>query len=78
MSDPLTEEQMRLPLLGHPRSQRLSTQGQGWPRIQKVAPCVSDAPPRLRVTLHVTRQFGGDYEVFIHEASTLSTILAEQ
>ncbi|WP_425327011.1 hypothetical protein [Pseudomonas salomonii] len=34
--------------------------------------------PKLRVTLHVTKEFEGDVEVFIHESSTLSTLLAEQ
>lgn len=32
----------------------------------------------LRVTLHVTKEFEGDIEVFVHESSTLSTLLAEQ
>ncbi|MGV8921648.1 MAG: hypothetical protein ACOH2R_28420 [Pseudomonas sp.] len=34
--------------------------------------------PKLRVTLHVTRTFEGDEEVFIHDANTLSTFIAEQ
>lgn len=34
--------------------------------------------PKMRVTLHVTKEFEGDVEVFIHESSTLSTLLAEQ
>lgn len=34
--------------------------------------------PKLRVTLHVTKEYEGQLEVFVHEASTLSTILAEQ
>jgi hypothetical protein len=33
--------------------------------------------PKVRVTLHVTKGFEGDVEVFI-ESSTLSTLLAEQ
>ncbi|WP_024692393.1 hypothetical protein [Pseudomonas syringae] len=33
---------------------------------------------RLRVTLHVTKDFEGAVEVFTHDADTLSTLLAEQ
>lgn len=33
--------------------------------------------PKLRVTLHVTREYEGKTEVLIHDASTLSTIEAE-
>ncbi|WP_324743251.1 hypothetical protein [Pseudomonas veronii] len=34
--------------------------------------------PKLRVTLHVAKVFDGETEVFVHEANTLSTLLAEQ
>lgn len=34
--------------------------------------------PRLRVTLRVTREFEGEEEVFVYDANTLSTIVAEQ
>lgn len=34
--------------------------------------------PKLRVTLHVTKDFEGDVEVFIYDANTLSTLVAEQ
>ncbi|MNE07951.1 hypothetical protein D3C76_530370 [compost metagenome] len=33
---------------------------------------------RLRVTLHVTKDFEGAVEVFTHDADTLSSLLAEQ
>ncbi|MDB6048827.1 MAG: hypothetical protein JWR17_1573 [Pseudomonas sp.] len=34
--------------------------------------------PKLRVTLHVTAEFEGKEEVFIYDANTLSTFVAEQ
>lgn len=34
--------------------------------------------PKLRVTLRVTKEFEGVEELFVYEADTLSTILAEQ
>lgn len=34
--------------------------------------------PKLRVTLHVTTEFEGPEEVFIYDANTLSTFVAEQ
>jgi len=33
--------------------------------------------PKLRVTMHVTKEFEGDLEVFIYDVSTLSTLTAE-
>lgn len=34
--------------------------------------------PKLRVTLHVTKEFEGTIEVFTYDANTLSTLVAEQ
>lgn len=34
--------------------------------------------PKLRVVLHVTKEFEGDVEVFVYDANTLSTLVAEQ
>lgn len=34
-------------------------------------------PSKLRVTLHVTKIFEGDVEVFVHESNTLSRLVAE-
>lgn len=33
--------------------------------------------PKLRVTLHVTKEFEGKVDVLIHDADTLSTLTAE-
>jgi hypothetical protein len=49
-------------------------------------PTASPAKPRartkaisskLRVTVHVTKEFEGELEVFVYDASTLSTLSAE-
>ncbi|VVO01544.1 hypothetical protein [Pseudomonas fluorescens] len=45
------------------------------PKLRSVARPFS---PKLRVVLHVTKEFEGDVEVFIHDANTLSTLDAEQ
>ncbi len=34
--------------------------------------------PKLRVTLNVTKEFEGEVEVFVYDANTLSTLVAEQ
>jgi len=34
--------------------------------------------PKLRVTLHVAKEFEGVAEVFVYDANTLSTLVAEQ
>lgn len=34
--------------------------------------------PRLRVTLRAAREFEGEAEMFVYDANTLSTIVAEQ
>jgi len=34
--------------------------------------------PRLRVTLHVSKEFEGDVDVFVHDSSSLSKLVAEQ
>jgi hypothetical protein len=45
------------------------------PKPRSVAKSTS---PRLRVTLHVTKEYEGAVEVFVHDANTLSTFTAEQ
>lgn len=49
------------------------------PKDKPVRRAVSNPlSPRLRVTLRVTREFEGEAEVFVHDANTLSTLVAEQ
>jgi len=43
-------------------------------KTRSVAKAVS---PKLRVTMHVTKEFEGDLEVFIYDVSSLSTLMAE-
>ena len=82
----LSEEEMRLALFGSsnqsepqlstekPESEVVST-AEPSPKPRSFSKCLS---PKLRVTLHVTREFEGDVEVFIYDANTLSTLVAEQ
>lgn len=88
MSKELTEEEMRQALFGNaPISASVSP---SYPTA--VQADVSDAPvskvakkraaktftPRLRVTLRVSNEFEGKTFEVVHEADTLSTLLAEQ
>lgn len=86
MSTELSEEEMRQALFGSsnqsdPQSppNRLEpvvlAKPQPSPKPRSVAKPLS---PKLRVTLHVTKNFEGDVEVFIYDANTLSTFVAEQ
>ncbi|MGV6953162.1 hypothetical protein [Pseudomonas chlororaphis] len=86
MSTDLTEEEMRLALFG--------SSNQAAPQLHSAKPGPSAAskpqtspkhqlvarahPPKLRVTLHVTKEFEGDIVVFTYDANTLSTFVAEQ
>ncbi|MGV8921386.1 MAG: hypothetical protein ACOH2R_27015 [Pseudomonas sp.] len=88
MSPELTEEEMRQALFG------IATPVQeDAPLAQAAIPdIVIDVPakpaqkkkvakaftPRLRVTLRVGHELEGDTQEMIHEADTLSTLLAEQ
>jgi hypothetical protein len=89
MTTELTEEEMRQALFGSEQAPAPVPP----PPVQQQAPeVVIAAPPqpvkrkkastpftpRLKVTLHVGNVYEGDMEVFIHEADTLSTLLAEQ
>ena len=82
----LSEEEMRLALFGSSKQSepQLSTgkpesevvsKAEPSPKPRSFSKCLS---PKLRVTLHVTREFEGDVEVFIYDANTLSTLVAEQ
>lgn len=93
MSLELTEEEMRRALFGGACTKSPSSPAQAQvapterpeekslPTEPKaVLPRKRSEPlsPKLRVTLHVTKEFEGENEVFVHEASTLSSLLAEQ
>ncbi|MFK3797087.1 hypothetical protein [Pseudomonas sp. NPDC088444] len=89
MSDDLTEEEMRQALFGpsSTSSARPSLPASALDSTPARAPTPGSAPEgrafkarssRLRVTLQVSKAFEGQVEVFTYDASTLSTLLAEQ
>ena len=86
MSAELSEEEMRHALFGSsnqhvPESPPKRAEPEAvakplpGPRLRTVGKPLS---PKLRVVLHVTKEFEGDVEVFIYDANTLSTLVAEQ
>ena len=89
MNPELTEEEMRLALFGggeqvtqgsappvqKPLSDIVITQSAKAAEKKKVAKAFT---PRLRVTLRVGNEFEGKTHEMVHEADTLSTLLAEQ
>ncbi|WP_397453698.1 hypothetical protein [Pseudomonas sp. NA-150] len=88
MNPGLTEEEMREALFGI----TTPVQADIPPTQAPIPDTVIDAPakpaqkkkvakaftPRLRVTLRVGNEFEGEMQEMIHEADTLSTLLAEQ
>lgn len=90
MSSDLTEEEMRHALFGTPQpEEQVSTSLVPEPveEVVLAKPLVAPAvkkkvakafTPRLKVTLRVGNEFEGKMHEFIHEADTLSSLLAEQ
>ena len=90
MSSDLTEEEMRRALFGTPQpKEQVSTPLVLEPVPEIVFTKPAEAPlakkkvtkaftPRLRVTLRVGNEFEGKMTELIHEADTLSSLLAEQ
>lgn len=81
MSETLSEEEMRQALFGtaaQPRNESADAQ-------IHIKPILSPAPSasskslssRLRVTMRVTKVYDGPEEMFIHDANTISTLMAE-
>lgn len=77
MSVELNEEDMRLALFGSPKQSDpvVLAKPQPSPTSRLNSKPLS---LKLRVTLHVTKDFEGDVSVFIYDANTLSTLIAEQ
>lgn len=79
------EEEMRQALFGGPSANPIST-GAGLPSTDaqfsappRVKRTISRTfAPKLRVVLRVGNEFEGKTYEFVHEVSTLSTLLAEQ
>ncbi|POH41627.1 hypothetical protein C2U56_09945 [Pseudomonas fluorescens] len=90
MSSDLTEEEMRHALFGTPQpEEQVSTSLVPEPveEVVLAKPLVAPAAkkkvakaftPMLKVTLRVGNEFEGKMHEFIHEADTLSSLLAEQ
>ena len=89
MNTDLTEEEMRQALFGSPASAPQIAAPAAPTSIQDIVPVQPAKPqpnkktakaftPRLRVTMQVGNEFEGKTHELIHEADTLSTLLAEQ
>lgn len=83
MKENLSEEEMRHALFGmasneaEPKTEdRQITADQQ--HVSKARRASMFRSPKLRVTLRVSAEFEGKAEVLIYEASTLSTLIAEQ
>ena len=88
MSSDLTEEEMRRALFGatEPEEVPAAPTPQPAPEVVFTKPVSTPSPkkkaaksftPRLRVTLRVGNEFEGKMHELIHEADTLSSLLAE-
>lgn len=90
MNSELTEEEMRRALFGTPKPEDQVSAPQVQepePEVEPTKPAVAPQvkkkaakafTPRLRVTLRVGNEFEGKMIELIHEADTLSSLLAEQ
>ena len=90
MNPQLTEEEMRRALFGAPQPEEQESAPQVQDHVAEVEPTKPAAAPqvkkkaakaftpRLRVRLRVGNEFEGKMIELIHEADTLSSLLAEQ
>lgn len=84
MNDQLSEEEMRQALFGSagtvaakmPEEQPVSP-AVPKPASTRTRPAARSMSSKLRVTLKASREFEGEMEIFTHDASTLSSIVAE-
>ncbi|UST92751.1 hypothetical protein [Pseudomonas siliginis] len=85
MSAELSEEEMRQALFGTSKQTDSETPVKTTAPVEipktelqsRLARRPKPLSPKLRVTLHVTREFEGPVEVLIYDANTLSTLSAE-
>lgn len=83
MKENLSEEEMRHALFGvssnevipEAQDSRITSDSQHVSKSRKVA---NSRSPKLRVTLRVTTEFEGKADMFVYEANTLSSLIAEQ
>lgn len=90
MSSELTEEEMRRALFGTPQPEEQVSAPRVSEHVPEVVPkkpatahqvkkkTAKAFTPRLKVTLRVGNEFEGKMTELIHEADTLSSLLAEQ
>ncbi|WP_016970555.1 hypothetical protein [Pseudomonas tolaasii] len=88
MNTDLTEEEMRRALFGQTERPALAPQSHQQDIAQEAAAVqqikvakkkvTKGFAPRLKVTLRVSNEFEGKTFEIVHEADTLSTLLAEQ
>lgn len=85
MTADLSEEEMRQALFGPSTEPAPTPKKTAEPVVApqprpslKARPASKPLSPKLRVTLHATKEFEGEVEVFTYEANTLSTFVAEQ
>ncbi|WP_367599106.1 hypothetical protein [Pseudomonas fulva] len=82
MSDILSEEEMRAALFGNAVMSAGKPDRQPDPKspLSPPSPKAPSSKPlvsRLRVTLRVTKVYEGPQELFVHNANTLSRLVAE-
>ncbi|KPY65058.1 hypothetical protein ALP82_01705 [Pseudomonas savastanoi pv. fraxini] len=82
MIENLSEDEMRQALFGSAVQSSEELAGRDpQPALALVrvkrAPTSKPLSPKLRVTLHVTKTYEGPQEVFVHDANTLSSLVAE-
>lgn len=87
MSNTLTEEEMRNALFGSSPPAKVTSKLKSELQFVPTKPSAQVAPsrpaskslfPKVRVTLHVSKIFEGEIEMIVHEARTLSKLVAEQ
>lgn len=89
MSSDLTEEEMRRALFGSTEPEEFPAPPTPKPLTEEVITTPLPPPaakkktakaftPRLRVTIRVGNEYEGEMHKFIHDADTLSSLLAEQ
>lgn len=89
MTTELTEEEMRRALFGgyeppipaictHRRHLGAEVVVVEPPKLAKKKPVLKGFTPRIRVTLRVGNEFEGEMHEMLHEADTLSSLVAEQ
>ncbi|WNZ85158.1 hypothetical protein [Pseudomonas sp. P108] len=85
MNVKLSEEEMRQALFGSSNRLDSTPPNTSTPAVALKRPSdlksrspAKSVSPKLRVSLRVTKEFEGCAEVFIYDANTLSTLVAEQ